>query len=247
MSWHTPIALAALVLSPVVSAQAPEASRPGDRPHAPEQALLRADTSGDGKVSFDELRAQRPNVTQEMFNRMDTNGDGFLTSADRGTVQRGARGGQPGQDGGEARLRMMDRLLEADANGDGRVTFEELSASRPGFAKSDFDRFDRNADGVISREDMPRAPREGDRPRPPRRPDGEPATRSGGDARVEFRQRLDEADSDGDGLVSFAEAQKAFPQMTRERFDALDRDGDGKIGAGDRPQGANPRTNPSTP
>ena len=55
--------------------------------------------------------------------------------------------------------------------------------------------------------------------------------------RAEFRDRLQGADTNADGKVSFNEAQTAFPQMTQERFNLLDRNQDGAIGPEDRPQG----------
>lgn len=240
MNWLARAALAALIVTPGIYAQAPESPQPADRPHDPEQALLRADANQDGKVSLEELRARRPSITDEAFSRMDTNSDGFLSRDDRAGTERGARGSGARPDA-EARARMLERLLESDANGDGSVSFDELTASKPGFAKPDFDRFDRNTDGVISKEDMPRPPREGDRPRPPRHPEGEAAMRDGGETRAEFRARLNAADTSGDGKVTFGEAQAAFPQMTQERFNALDRNKNGSIGPDDRPQGANPR------
>ena len=55
--------------------------------------------------------------------------------------------------------------------------------------------------------------------------------------RAEFRERLQQADANADGNVSFSEAQTAFPQMTQERFNMLDGNKDGAIGPEDRPQG----------
>ncbi len=233
--------LALVFLMPMLAwAQGAEVRAPGDRPHAPEDAFRRADANRDGKVSYEELRARRPNVSQDAFNRMDTDGDGSLTPADRsGATQRGA--GRPdASKAGEARAQMLEKMMESDANGDGQVSFDEISTSKPGFARQDFDRLDRDADGTISRADLPRAPQAGDRPRP-LRAEGDAKAMRDGETREEFRQRLYASDANQDGKVTFGEAQASFPQLTQERFNALDRNKDGSIGPDDRPKGSNPR------
>jgi len=232
MNWMKAILLAAAVGAPVwASAQAPE------RPHAPGEGLRRADTNNDGKVSFEEIKAQRPNVTQEQFGKMDVNGDGFLSAADRGPAAQGKPAkGSKSSDAGQARAQMIEKMMQADANDDGGVSFEEISKAKPGFAKADFDRFDRNKDGVVSKTDLAQTRGPNDRPNAPRKPEGKPAVQNDA-ARAEFRQRMIAADKNGDGKVTFAEAQKQFPNLTQERFNVMDRNGDGSIGPEDRPQG----------
>ncbi len=41
--------------------------------------------------------------------------------------------------------------------------------------------------------------------------------------------KLKQADTNGDGQVTFAEAKTAFPNMTQEKFNKLDRNGDGNL------------------
>lgn len=90
-----------------------------------------------------------------------------------------------------------ERLLAAlDKDGDGKVSKEE-------FLREQFDRIDRNRDGLLD---------EGDRGR------GE---EGGGGA----RRRLRGADKDDDGRVSFAEYAAVAPGL--ERFQASDKDGSG--------------------
>jgi Ca2+-binding EF-hand superfamily protein len=235
-AWAAVLCVPALTI-----AQAPDAtpqSRAGQQPHSPEEAFRRADTNSDGKVSFDEIRARRPNLSQSAFDRMDTNGDGFLTGADRPEGGRAATRGNEGES--EARRQMLDKLMQSDSNADGQVSYDEIAAAKPGFARADFDRLDRNSDGFVSRADAPQQTRTPeDRPRPPRQSQG---TRSMSDTqREEFRARLQKADSNADGKVSFSEAQTAFPQMTQERFNLMDRNHDGAIGPEDRAPGADKR------
>jgi len=42
-----------------------------------------ADTNGDGKISYDEFKAQHEKHMQEMFKTLDANGDGFIDEAER--------------------------------------------------------------------------------------------------------------------------------------------------------------------
>jgi hypothetical protein len=43
-----------------------------------------------------------------------------------------------------------------------------------------------------------------------------------------------QADENGDGELSFEEARKAFPNLTRQGFDKRDRNGDGVLSPADR-------------
>lgn len=111
--------------------------------------------------------------------------------------------------------RGMEGMRQADADGDGRVSFDEATAQFPGLVRERFDRLDTDKDGFISAKDRPA---DGART-------GQP------DAR-----RLFAADSDRDGAVTLAEFSTAFPQAPDGAFARLDRNGDGKIDKGDRPE-----------
>jgi len=219
-------------LAMALSAGAAIGQAPAKQPHEPGEGLRRADTNKDGKVSFDELKAVRPEATEERFKQMDKNGDGFVGPGDRpeGAGKRAARGGADP----EARRQMLDALIAADANKDSKASFEEVVAAKPGFAKADFDRADRNQDGFISAEDSPKAPQPGDQPKAP----GGKGARSKGVApeqREAMREKVKKADADGDGFVTREEARIGLPNLTDERFKTMDKDGDGKLGPADRP------------
>jgi len=54
-----------------------------------EQHEMKADTNGDGKVSYEEFKAAREKHMQEHFNRRDTNHDGFIDEAERKSAKDG--------------------------------------------------------------------------------------------------------------------------------------------------------------
>jgi Ca2+-binding EF-hand superfamily protein len=113
------------------------------------QLAQRADTDHNGKVTFEEMSKAAPDMTQERFKALDRNKDGVLSQEDRGGGQRGT--------GGEGKANAIKKLMEADKNGDGKVTYDEVVIAKPGYPKEAFDRFDTNKDGVITTEDLPPA------------------------------------------------------------------------------------------
>ncbi len=225
----------ALALGGIAHAQkAPPSAPPGPPPGGPggPARFMEADANADGKVSLEEATAKLPGMNAERFKRMDTNADGFLTRDDR-------RPGGPGGEGGPGgRGDRMVRFLEADKDGDGKVSYEEAAAQRPGFPRENFDRMDSNHDGFVSKEDAP----------PPGGPGGPGGL--GGERRGEMMRRLMEADANTDGKVSLEEAKTAMPNMDSEAFARFDRNGDGFIAPDDRPAnrpGGPPPAPSSTP
>ena len=112
-----------------------------------EQMARKADTDKSGSVTFEELHAAFPKFPQVRFEEMDKNKDGVLSPADRVQLARDIKEGAD-----EA----VTKLMETDANKDGSVTFEELSAAKSGFPREAFDQADRNKDGAISGADAKR-------------------------------------------------------------------------------------------
>ncbi len=120
---------------------------------------------------------------------------------------------EPDPDGGRARrgpprrppARMIERIMESDADGDGRISREEA----PEMLLRRFDRMDIDGDGYVTRAELEQRMRRGPRGGPP--PD--------------LVERIMSADADGDGRVSREEA----PERMRQRFDRMDADGDGYV------------------
>ncbi|MBN2308673.1 MAG: EF-hand domain-containing protein, partial [Candidatus Hydrogenedentes bacterium] len=135
------VALVAWAARPADAAPVPAA------PQEPAGRLRQMDNNGDGQVTFEEVLAVHPGATRDRFDRMDRNGDGVLSKADRPD-------GTPGQGPGSMTDKMA-LLKKADADQNGTVTFEELSAVMPQMTRERFARIDRNGDGVLTKEDRP--------------------------------------------------------------------------------------------
>ena len=137
-------ALAALALLPAAQPVQPS----GERLDA---LLAQADLDGDGAVTREEYDLARSRA----FDRMDQNADGFLDESDRAAAPSLQRPGHAPDPRVRAALTALEQGRErtrppADADGDGLISEAEFPATpAPGF-----DRADRNADGVLSAEEL---------------------------------------------------------------------------------------------
>ncbi len=93
--------------------------------------LLDRDANGDGRISRDEV----PERMERIFGRLDANGDGFI---DEDELE------------GMASRPRMQRFLESDEDGDGRLSRDEL----PERMRQRFERMDANGDGYVDREEL---------------------------------------------------------------------------------------------
>jgi Ca2+-binding EF-hand superfamily protein len=101
--------------------------------------LKKLDSNGDGKLTVDEIRPRR--------------GEGGPGRGGFGQNEgrRRGPGGPGGREGGAGQL--ADRLMQADANGDGKVSKDEL----PERMQRLMGRLDANKDGFITREEAEKA------------------------------------------------------------------------------------------
>ena len=104
-----------------------------------ERRLERVDTDGDGAISLDEIESAHA----LRFEAADADADGFLSLDE-------ARDARPGRDRGN-RSERRERMQALDLDGDRALSRDEAEAGG-----LDFDRMDRNGDGVLNADDRPR-------------------------------------------------------------------------------------------
>ena len=129
---------------------------PGGRggPGALTERIRGWDANDDGLVA----RSEVPEPMRDRFDRMDENGDGVLEADEIESLpaRLGPGSGRGGRRGRAARGRRgmqgdpLARLRSFDANGDGRITREEIPEQAGGM----FDRVDANGDDVITEDEL---------------------------------------------------------------------------------------------
>ena len=122
---------------------------------------LESDTNGDGLVTFRELIATKPGYPRENFDRLDADANGYLSRADlkalKDAVEQTGAEMQKADPQAIRRRRLIRRMIEADANGDGRTSFEEAIEELPRLNRRIFRRLDGNEDGFITEADLRRS------------------------------------------------------------------------------------------
>lgn len=109
--------------------------------------IMSFDENEDGKVTKDEA----PEPMRRMFQRVDANQDGAIDKEEAEAMAERAHGfGGRGDPGGRGRGDLLGRLMRRDADGDGKLTKDEL----PEWMRQDmFDKNDTNGDGALDKEE----------------------------------------------------------------------------------------------
>lgn len=193
-----------------------------------ESILDRLDSDGDDVLSKDEIVAGDRAIA-ERFGDRPGRPDGPPGGPDGppgGPDGKGRPDGPPGGPDGKARPgrgpgAMLEKLKEADANGDGKIELSEVPDQfKEGFERI-LDQLDNDGDDALSQDEIKGAKEMAQRMRggPPGGPGGPPRDPAA------MWQRLQQADKDGDGKLSKDEA----PPPLQDRFAQLDANGDGYI------------------
>jgi Ca2+-binding EF-hand superfamily protein len=220
-------------LTVVLTVQAQDGPPPGQGPgrgrfFGPSIGFTTLDLNGDGVLDADEIAAAGKTLL-----KLDKNSDGQIT-ADEVRPMRAGRGGPEG--GREGRERgpergaennnadeMVKTLMAFDANGDGKLSKDELPDRYQGLlAKGD-----ENKDGFLTPDEIRNmVAAEGPPPENARGGRGEGGRPEGrGNMNfIRFDPVLAAVDSNGDGTISAEELRNAPAALK-----TLDKDGDGKI------------------
>jgi Ca2+-binding EF-hand superfamily protein len=113
-------------------------------PDAPRDEM-RADTDHDGRVSRAEYDAAASQRRSDWFDKLDLNKDGYITQEEMNQARETRRSNMRG--------RMDERFKEADTNGDGQLSLDEIQAKMPRLA-THFSDLDKDKNGMLSREEL---------------------------------------------------------------------------------------------
>lgn len=184
-------------------------------------ALKKLDKNDDGKLTAEELRPSMP--PRGEFGPRGGPGGAWGPGGPEGRGGWRGRGGPRGPGGpgmgrpggrgpgGPGGANLVERLMGLDKDADGKLTKEELPES---MRERFFERADVNGDGVVDRQEVEQMAQ-----RRPRGPGGGPPGEG-------FVERLMGLDKDGDGKLT----KEELPGWMQERmFERADANGDGTI------------------
>ncbi len=184
--------------------------------------LVCADANADGKLSKEEVAAVESNAAKQVAKNADTDKDGALSLAEvravAGPAGRWAKARERWGAGAPGLGSLSDRIKQADADDDGRVSLEELSKTMRVGADGFFSRVDKNGDGFITNDEVEQLASQRLQAAPERQ-----------SRLLELSNKLKEVDKNGDGKITAEEISAASASLPPELMKQLDLDEDGEI------------------
>ncbi|HTU64652.1 MAG TPA: EF-hand domain-containing protein [Steroidobacteraceae bacterium] len=136
----------ALVAATLLAGSAMAGDPPqSDARHGGGHDLMRADTDHDGKISRAEAEAASTERSNDWFDKLDLNKDGFVTQDELRQARDTRMAGM--------KAKMDERFKEADTNGDGQLSLDEVQAKMPRLA-SRFQALDTDKNGSLSKDEL---------------------------------------------------------------------------------------------
>lgn len=119
---------------------------------------MRADTDHDGRVSRAEYDAAASQRRSDWFDKLDLDKDGYISQDEMQKARETRRSNMRGH--------MDGKFKEADANGDGQLSLDEVQAKMPRLADH-FGDLDKDKNGLLTKEELAQGHRNhGPRPAP---------------------------------------------------------------------------------
>ena len=186
------------------------------------------DANKDGQLTADEISEDKKRLFERLVRTSDKNSDGKL-SLEEFTAGLQPKPGRTeaapldGADGGRRPEKLFARL---DANGDGKVTADEVPEPLREMFKRVLARGDKNGDGTLTKDEFLQAgPPDGAPAGKPARPDLA-ANKKGPEGRPNPMQLFRRMDKNGDGKLTPEEVPEERRQMIRRLMQRADKDGD---------------------
>ena len=128
----------------------------GDKPtsDAPRDEM-RADTDHDGRISRAEWDAAGSQRRSDWFDKLDLNHDGYISQDEMRQARETRNANMRGH--------MDEKFKEADTNGDGQLSLDEVQAKMPRLAAR-FNELDTDKNGLLSKEELAQGHHRGPRP-----------------------------------------------------------------------------------
>ncbi len=128
-----------------------------------EKLVRNHDTDADGRVTLAELDSAKHGFPKMVFGALDRDGDGALTAADATAKPAKAKPAEkPAKKAPEKKkakpedakkMEGQKKRPNLDVNKDGTITFEEAQSVYPNYTREQFNKRDKNSDGVINKAD----------------------------------------------------------------------------------------------